>query len=41
MAFPPSSYTERGGVATVTRAAQISDLEVQLPSSPEPIRIVA
>ncbi|MBY0284266.1 MAG: ParB/RepB/Spo0J family partition protein [Sphingomonas sp.] len=41
MAFPPSAYTERGGVGTVTRAAQISDLAVEPVHSPEPIRIAA
>jgi ParB family transcriptional regulator, chromosome partitioning protein len=31
MAFPPSAYTDRGGVGTVTRAAQITSL-----TAPEP-----
>jgi len=41
VAFPPSAYTERGGVGTVTRAAQISDLAVEPAQPPEPIRIAA
>ena len=41
MAFPPSAYTERGGVGTVTRAGQIGDLAVGPVQSPEPIRIAA
>lgn len=41
MAFPPSAYTERGGVATVSRAAQIGDLALEPTQSPEPIRIAA
>ena len=41
MAFPPSAYTERGGVATVTRAAQIGDLALEPTQPPEPIRIAA
>lgn len=41
MAFPPSAYTGRGGVGTVTRATQIGDLAVEPAHSPEPIRIAA
>jgi ParB family transcriptional regulator, chromosome partitioning protein len=33
MAFPPSAYTDRGGVGTVTRAAKIASL-----TSPQPSR---
>ena len=41
MAFPPTAYTERGGVATVTRAAQISEFAFEPAQSPELIRIAA
>ena len=40
MAFPPSSYTERGGVGTVTRAAAMADLAASQ-SQPEPLRRAA
>lgn len=40
MAFPPSSYTERGGVGTVSRAAGIADL-VASQGQPEPLRRAA
>ncbi|PJI88468.1 chromosome partitioning protein ParB [Sphingomonas koreensis] len=40
MAFPPSSYTERGGVGTVSRAAAIGDLAASQ-SQPEPLRRAA
>ncbi len=43
MAFPPSSYTERGGVGTVTRAAKIADVvdRVTRPIEPQPMRQAA
>jgi ParB family chromosome partitioning protein len=44
MAFPPSTYTSRGGVATVTRAAAVEpvfapgpELEARSEAQPEPI----
>lgn len=37
MAFPPAAYTERGGVPTVTRAAQVASLS----AAPEPLRQAA
>jgi ParB family chromosome partitioning protein len=37
MAFPPAAYTERGGVPTVTRAAQVAGLS----ATPEPLRHAA
>jgi ParB family chromosome partitioning protein len=44
MAFPPSAYTSRGGVATVTRAAAVEpvfapgpELEARSEAQPEPI----
>ncbi|RSY85985.1 chromosome partitioning protein ParB [Sphingomonas koreensis] len=40
MAFPPRSYTERGGVGTVSRAAAIADLAASQ-SQPEPLRRAA
>ena len=40
MAFPPRSYTERGGVGTVSRAARIADLAASK-SQPEPLRRAA
>lgn len=40
MAFPPRSYTERGGVGTVSRAAGIADLAASK-SQPEPLRRAA
>lgn len=40
IAFPPSSYTERGGVGTVSRAAAIAGLAAS-PSQPEPLRHAA
>jgi len=40
MAFPPSAYTERGGVPSVAQAAKVADLTAAL-ASPEPVRIAA
>jgi len=40
MAFPPSAYTERGGVPTVAQAAKVADLTAAL-AAPEPVRIAA
>ncbi|AJP71311.1 hypothetical protein [Sphingomonas hengshuiensis] len=37
MAFPPAAYTERGGVPTVTRAAQVAGLS----ATSEPLRQAA
>lgn len=37
MAFPPTAYTERGGVPTVSRAAQVASLS----AAPEPLRQAA
>lgn len=37
MAFPPTAYTERGGVPTVRRAAQVAGLKVAPEPSPEPL----
>ena len=37
MAFPPAAYTERGGVPTVSRAAQVASLS----AAPEPLRHAA
>ena len=37
MAFPPTAYTERGGVPTVTRAARVAGLRVAPEPSPEPL----
>ncbi|MBO9712169.1 ParB N-terminal domain-containing protein [Sphingomonas sp.] len=39
MAFPPAAYTERGGVATVSRAATIAELAAF--PEPEPLRHAA
>ena len=39
MAFPPAAYTERGGVATVSRAASVAGPAVS--SEPEPLRQAA
>lgn len=39
MAFPPSAYTERGGVATVGRATKVADLTGS--ADPEPLRRAA
>ena len=36
MAFPPAAYTERGGVATVSRAATVAELAAS--PEPEPLR---
>lgn len=41
MAFPPAAYTERGGVATVTRAAEVSPLAPQAQAEPDPVREAA
>jgi len=43
MAFPPTSYTERGGVATATRAAKIADVVDRFtrPVEPQPLRQAA
>lgn len=43
MAFPPRSYTERGGVGTVTRAAKVADLAdgAVRPAEPQPLRQAA
>jgi ParB family transcriptional regulator, chromosome partitioning protein len=35
MAFPPGAYTDRGGVGTVTRAAQVASLTAPKPSGEE------
>jgi len=40
MAFPPSAYTERGGVPSVAQAAKVADLAASL-VAPEPVRIAA
>ncbi|WP_448664611.1 ParB/RepB/Spo0J family partition protein [Sphingomonas sp. CJ20] len=39
MAFPPAAYTERGGVATVNRAATVAELAAS--PEPEPLRHAA
>jgi ParB family chromosome partitioning protein len=39
MAFPPAAYTERGGVASVSRAATIAELAAS--PEPEPLRQAA
>ncbi|WP_448661507.1 ParB/RepB/Spo0J family partition protein [Sphingomonas sp. CJ20] len=39
MAFPPATYTERGGVATVSRAATVAELAAS--PEPEPLRQAA
>ncbi len=39
MAFPPAAYTERGGVATVSRAATVAELAAS--PEPEPLRHAA
>ncbi len=39
MAFPPAAYTERGGVATVSRAATVAELAAS--PEPEPLRQAA
>lgn len=39
MAFPPAAYTERGGVATVNRAAIVAELAAS--PEPEPLRHAA
>ena len=41
MAFPPSAYTGRGGVGSVSRAASIADLIVEPQLAAQPIRIAA
>ena len=41
MAFPPSAYTERGGVGSVSRSAQIADVIVEPQPAAQPIRIAA
>lgn len=43
MAFPPASYTERGGVGTVTRATKIADVADRMtrPVEPQPLRQAA
>lgn len=43
MAFPPRSYTERGGVGTVTRAARIADIAdgAIRAAEPQPLRQAA
>jgi ParB family chromosome partitioning protein len=40
MAFPPSAYTDRGGVPSVAQAAKVADLTEAL-AAPEPVRIAA
>jgi len=40
MAFPPSAYTERGGVPTVAQAAKVADLTAPS-AAPDPLRIAA
>jgi ParB family chromosome partitioning protein len=39
MAFPPTAYTERGGVASVSRAASVAELAAS--PEPEPLRRAA
>lgn len=41
MAFPPSAYTERGGVGTVARAAEVAALVAAPDPQPEPMREAA
>lgn len=41
MTFPPSAYTDRGGVGTVSRAAQVAGLVAEPLPSTEPIRMAA
>ena len=42
MAFPPSAYTQRGGVATVAAASRAASLaEPQVPLDPDPAAIAA
>ena len=41
MAFPPAAYTERGGVGTVARAAQVAGLALPMPAEPQPLRRAA
>ena len=41
MAFPPSAYTERGGVGSVSRSAQIAHVIVEPQPAAQPIRIAA
>jgi len=41
LAFPPAAYTERGGVPTVARAAQVADLAMPQRQSAASIRIAA
>jgi len=37
MAFPPTAYTERGGVPTVERSAMLADLVASLAPQPSPL----
>ncbi|WP_419808603.1 ParB/RepB/Spo0J family partition protein [Sphingomonas sp.] len=41
MMFPPSAYTDRGGVGTIHRAERIADIPVQPVLASQPIRIAA
>jgi ParB family chromosome partitioning protein len=43
MAFPPASYTERGGVGTVARATKIAGVvsRIARPAEPQPLRQAA